>query len=155
MAREANIHSFTAFVAHPLSVLHLLVPVRIYAYEVDGFGSQNLMDDANCPSLLSLPYLGYVGPDDALYQSTRKFVWSSSQAFWWQGAAGQGIGGPHAGMYQIWPVRPRPSRAQNMEAQSTTTSSFAVFSHFWVCFLSLCCLCLTDEHRDVCFDFFI
>ena len=33
----------------------------IWAYEVDGFGSQLLMDDANVPSLLGLPYLGAAG----------------------------------------------------------------------------------------------
>ncbi len=33
---------------------------KIYAYETNGFGSYNLMDDANVPSLLSLPYLGAV-----------------------------------------------------------------------------------------------
>ncbi len=33
---------------------------EIYAYEVNGFGSFNLMDDANVPSLLSLPYLNAV-----------------------------------------------------------------------------------------------
>lgn len=31
----------------------------MYAYEVDGFGNHLYMDDANVPSLLSLPYLGY------------------------------------------------------------------------------------------------
>lgn len=34
----------------------------IWAYEVDGFGSQLLMDDANVPSLLGLPYLGAASP---------------------------------------------------------------------------------------------
>lgn len=30
------------------------------AYEIDGFGSFLKMDDANVPSLLSLPYIGYI-----------------------------------------------------------------------------------------------
>lgn len=76
----------------------------LYAYEVDGFGSANLMDDANIPSLLSLPYLGYVSASDPVYQSTREFVWSGSQGFYWAGTAGRGIGGPHAGYGQIWPM---------------------------------------------------
>ena len=37
---------------------------RIYAYEVDCFGSHYLGDDANIPSLLSLPYIGYCSPRD-------------------------------------------------------------------------------------------
>ena len=32
---------------------------KIYAYETDGLGNYNLMDDANVPSLLSLPWLAY------------------------------------------------------------------------------------------------
>jgi len=76
----------------------------MFAYEVDGFGGVNLMDDANVPSLLSLPYLGYLSPSDPLYLATRKFVWSSSQPFWWSGSAGEGIGGPHAGVGQVWPM---------------------------------------------------
>jgi meiotically up-regulated gene 157 (Mug157) protein len=31
---------------------------KIYAYEIDGFGGRILMDDANVPNLLSIPYLG-------------------------------------------------------------------------------------------------
>ncbi|HEY3838272.1 MAG TPA: glycoside hydrolase family 125 protein, partial [Bryobacteraceae bacterium] len=41
----------------------------IWAYEVDGVGSQVLMDDANIPSLLGLPYLES-SPDPALYART-------------------------------------------------------------------------------------
>jgi meiotically up-regulated gene 157 (Mug157) protein len=77
---------------------------RIFAYEVDGFGSANFMDDANCPSLLSLPYLGYVQSSDPVYLATRSFVWSNRQGFWWSGSAGRGIGGPHAGYGMIWPM---------------------------------------------------
>lgn len=77
---------------------------RIYAYEVNGFGSYNLMDDANVPSLLSLPYLGAVNSMDILYQNTRKFVLSPNNPFYFKGKAGEGIGGPHAGMDMIWPL---------------------------------------------------
>ncbi len=77
---------------------------RIYAYEVDGFGSHVLMDDANVPSLLSLPYLGALKTTDPLYQATRRYVWSTSNPFFWKGKAAEGIGGPHIGMHQIWPM---------------------------------------------------
>src|SRR5437016_260587 len=46
----------------------------VYAYEVDGFGNQLFMDDANVPSLLSLPYLGCCAADDPTYFNTRAFV---------------------------------------------------------------------------------
>lgn len=36
----------------------------IYAFEVDGFGNHILMDDANVPSLLAMPYLGDVDVND-------------------------------------------------------------------------------------------
>lgn len=75
----------------------------IWAYEVDGFGGQVLMDDANVPSLLGLPYLN-ASPDAALYQRTRQFVWSPSNPWFFQGKAGEGIGGPHIGRGSIWPM---------------------------------------------------
>lgn len=75
----------------------------IWAYEVDGFGSQLLMDDANVPSLLGLPYLSS-SPDAALYARTRAFCWSERNPWFFRGSAGEGIGGPHVGKDMIWPM---------------------------------------------------
>jgi meiotically up-regulated gene 157 (Mug157) protein len=75
----------------------------IWAYEVDGFGGQVLMDDANVPSLLGLPYLGS-SPDAALYERTRSFIWSERNPWFYKGKAGEGIGGPHIGRDMIWPM---------------------------------------------------
>jgi meiotically up-regulated gene 157 (Mug157) protein len=76
----------------------------IYAYEVDGFGNRLLMDDANVPSLLALPYLGDVDVNDPVYQNTRRFVWSGDNPYFFKGKAGEGIGGPHIGYDMIWPM---------------------------------------------------
>ena len=76
----------------------------IYAYEVDGFGSRQLMDDANVPSLLAMPYLGDVERTDPIYENTRRFVWSTENPYFWRGPAGEGIGGPHIGVEMIWPM---------------------------------------------------
>ena len=77
---------------------------EVWAYEVDGFGNQLFMDDANAPSLLSLPYLGCCDVSDPLYQRTRARVWSRDNPYFFQGAAGEGIGGPHEGLGMIWPM---------------------------------------------------
>jgi meiotically up-regulated gene 157 (Mug157) protein len=77
---------------------------KIFAYEVNGMGSHNLMDDANVPSLLSLPYLGAVKMDDEIYLNTRKFLLSNDNPFYFKGKAGEGIGGPHVGVDMIWPL---------------------------------------------------
>jgi hypothetical protein len=77
---------------------------KIYAFEVDGFGSQLLMDDSNAPSLLSLPYLTDVKLDDPVYQNTRKFVWSEENPYFFKGKDGEGIGGPHCGLDSPWPM---------------------------------------------------
>ncbi len=76
----------------------------IYAYEVDGFGNHLLLDDANVPSLLAMPYLGLVDVKDPIYQNTRDFVWSEDNPYFFRGAAGEGIGGPHIGKSMIWPM---------------------------------------------------
>ncbi len=75
---------------------------KIYPYEVDGYGNRLFMDDANVPSLLSLPYLNAVKPDDEIYLNTRKFLFSENNPFFFKGKAGEGIGGPHAGYGKIW-----------------------------------------------------
>ena len=77
---------------------------KIYAFEVDGFGNQYIMDDANVPSLLGLPYLGALEKSDPIYQNTRKFVWSKDNPYFFEGKAGYGIGGPHIGYDMIWPM---------------------------------------------------
>ena len=77
---------------------------KVYAFEVDGFGNASLMDDANAPSLLSLPYLGCVEINDPVYQNTRKLVWSHDNPYFFSGKAGEGIGGPHVGYDMVWPM---------------------------------------------------
>jgi meiotically up-regulated gene 157 (Mug157) protein len=76
----------------------------VYAYEVDGFGNAYLMDDANVPSLLALPYLGYCARDDARWLATRRLVLSADNPYFGAGRAGEGIGGPHVGRGWIWPL---------------------------------------------------
>ena len=61
---------------------------KIYAFEVDGFGGCFLMDDANVPSLLAMPYLGDVERTDPIYENTRRFVWSEENPYFWRGSAG-------------------------------------------------------------------
>ena len=77
---------------------------RIYAYEVDGYGGRVFMDDANVPSLLSLPYLGCCSSADPVYQATRAFALSSANPWWFRGDAAEGIGSPHTGLNRIWPL---------------------------------------------------
>lgn len=77
---------------------------KLFAYEADGFGNTLLMDDANIPSLISLPYLGACSMKDPVYLTTRKMLLSDANPFFFSGTAGEGIGGPHVGMDMIWPM---------------------------------------------------
>ncbi len=77
---------------------------KVYAFEVDGFGNHLFMDDANVPSLLALPYLDCIPVSDPVYQNTRKLIWSNDNPYFFQGKAGEGIGGPHVGYDMIWPM---------------------------------------------------
>lgn len=61
---------------------------QIFAYEVDCYGNQLKMDDANSPSLLALPYLGFIDAKDPLYVNTRNFVWSEKNPWFFKGTKG-------------------------------------------------------------------
>jgi meiotically up-regulated gene 157 (Mug157) protein len=77
---------------------------RIYAYEVDGLGHANLMDDANVPSLLSIPYFGYATKTDAAYKATRRFALSARNPYYFVGKYARGIGSPHTPHGYVWPL---------------------------------------------------
>jgi meiotically up-regulated gene 157 (Mug157) protein len=77
---------------------------EIWAYEVDGFGGAYLMDDANVPALLALPYLGFCAKDDPRYLRTRAFCLSAANPYFATGRAASGIGSPHTGPGTIWPI---------------------------------------------------
>jgi len=75
-----------------------------WAYEVDGRGGVLEIDDANVPSLLSLPRLGYCRPDDPLYVATRRFILSTRNPYFYSGSAAAGIGSPHTPPHHVWPI---------------------------------------------------
>ncbi len=99
----------------------------LWAYEVDGYGSQLLMDDANVPSLLGLPYLES-SPDAALYARTRSFAWSERNPWFFQGSAGEGIGGPHVGKDMIWPMA-IAVYALTSQSEAEMTNALAILKH--------------------------
>ncbi|KAK3669572.1 hypothetical protein LTR78_010572 [Recurvomyces mirabilis] len=77
----------------------------VFAFEVDGYGSSILMDDANVPSLLALPYLGFLQSNDMTYQNTRRMILSAQgNPYYLTGTAFSGIGGPHIGLQNAWPM---------------------------------------------------
>ena len=66
----------------------------VFAYEVDGYGSALLMDDANYPSLLALPLMGFVAGDDATYRNTRRMLLEKGgNPYFLEGRQFKGIGG--------------------------------------------------------------
>ncbi|MCD7714837.1 MAG: glycoside hydrolase family 125 protein [Lachnospiraceae bacterium] len=73
-----------------------------YAYEVDGYGQYLIMDDANIPSLLSIPYLGYCPADDPLYQNTKKVILSEMNPYYFKGRRLEGIGSIHTPGSKVW-----------------------------------------------------
>ncbi|MGV9376191.1 glycoside hydrolase family 125 protein [Nonomuraea sp. NPDC003707] len=86
-----------AVVRHP-------VHGEIYAYESDGLGNHLLMDDANIPSLLSIPYLGYRPASDPTYRNTRAFVLGPGNPHYAEGRYARGVGSPHTKSGHVWPL---------------------------------------------------
>lgn len=88
---------------------------KMYVYETDGYGNYVFMDDANVPSLLSIPYLGYVDESNEIYQNTRKFILSKNNPYYFEGKKAKGIGSPHTWSQYVWPIA--------LAMQGLTTSS--------------------------------
>ena len=77
---------------------------EFYAYEVDGYGQYHIMDDANIPGLLSMPYYGYCVLDDTRYLNTRDVILSDWNPYYYSGSALQGIGSPHTPHSYVWMI---------------------------------------------------
>ena len=75
----------------------------LYAYEIDGYGNAVLMDDANWPGVLSLPWFKACSPTDATYRASRKRVWSEQNPYFYSGKF-EGIGSIHTPAGNIWPM---------------------------------------------------
>ena len=76
----------------------------MYAYETDGFGKYNLMDDANIPNLITLPYIDWCSPFNSTYLATRAFSLSMDDPFFFSGRYAQGLGSPHTPYGYVWPL---------------------------------------------------
>lgn len=75
----------------------------IYAYEIDGLGHAKFMDDANMPSLLSMPLLDYPYNKKA-YADTRKFILSPANPYFYRGRYASGVGSAHTPAGYVWPM---------------------------------------------------
>ncbi|KAJ6789133.1 hypothetical protein PWT90_01525 [Aphanocladium album] len=76
----------------------------IFAYETNGYGGMYIMDDANVPSLLSLPYLGFLPRNDPTYLKTKDAMLSRMNPYYAEGANFKGVGGPHVNATYPWPM---------------------------------------------------
>lgn len=86
------------------AIAELAILDERYSYEIDGLGNSISMDDANIPSLLSLPYLGFCDKDDEIYLKTRRFVLSEKNPWFFSGEQVSHIGSPHTGAKRVWPL---------------------------------------------------
>ncbi len=78
--------------------------VWMYAYETDGNGRFNLMDDANVPNLTTLPDLDWCSAYDPTYLNTRAFTLSMDNPWYFSGRYAEGLGSPHTPYGFVWPL---------------------------------------------------
>ncbi len=78
--------------------------VWMYAYETDGYGNYNLMDDANIPNLTELPGIDWSSGYDPIYLNTRAFALSMDNPWYFSGRYAQGLGSPHTPYGFVWPL---------------------------------------------------
>lgn len=76
----------------------------VFAYEVDGLGNSLFIDDANVPSLLSLPYLGVLPIESPQYQKSRALVLSEQNPYFFSGTHARGVGSQHTPRGHVWPI---------------------------------------------------
>jgi hypothetical protein len=76
----------------------------MYAYETDGLGNYNLMDDANIPNLTTMPYIDWCSSYDPAYLGTRAFTLSAANPYYFEGRYAQGLGSPHTPHGYVWPL---------------------------------------------------
>ena len=77
---------------------------KIYVSETNCLGEYNTNDDANVPSLLSLPFLEYPFLDKTIYDNTRRFILSKNNKYYYEGKLLKGIGSPHTPNNRVWPL---------------------------------------------------
>ncbi|GMI59223.1 hypothetical protein ScalyP_jg5794 [Parmales sp. scaly parma] len=97
--------TLTSEIDNGIKTYGMLNKKESFAFEVDGYGNQLFMDDANIPGLLSLPSIGYVSIHDQAYQNTRaKILSTKTNPYYFEGTAASGVGGAHCGYGYIWPM---------------------------------------------------
>lgn len=113
----------------------------IYAYEVDGYGMYNLMDDANVPSLLAVEYLGYPADKEAL-ENTRRYILSEGNPFYYSGTKASGIGSSHTPAGYIWHIamamqgltsRQKEEKLEILKNMASTTGGKGVMHEGFFC----------------------
>lgn len=97
----------------------------MYVYETDGYGRNELMDDANLPNLTTLPYIDWCSAFDPIYLNTRAFALSRDDPFYYSGRYAQGLGSPHTPPDYVWPLgiigRALTATGSNEVAEAITT----------------------------------
>lgn len=76
----------------------------MYVYETDGYGHDNLMDDANIPNLTALPWYAWCSAQDTVYLNTRRFTLSADDPYYYTGKYATGLGSPHTPAGWVWPL---------------------------------------------------